>query len=137
MVATLRHLGTRMMKKSQQGLSLIGLILVLALGACGGLVAFKAFPAYMEYLSIRKALTTMATAGEMRSGPPENIRRAFDKRAQVDDISSITGKDLEIQRAGNGYAVSYQYERRIPLIANISLVFGFQGASQDRAPLGG
>ena len=100
----------------------IGLVLV----AVGGM---KVAPAYIEYMSVKKAVAGIVQGGEAR-GTVADIRRAFDKRAQVDDINVISGKDLEISKEGNDVVVAFSYPKKIPLFGNVSIYFDFSGSSK-------
>jgi hypothetical protein len=54
---------------------------------------------------------------------------AFDKRSQIDDITAIRGKDLDIAKNGGSVTISAAYEKKVPLFANISVVIDFEAAS--------
>jgi len=61
------------------------------------------------------------------------VQVAFDRFAAVDDIQSIAGKDLQVERQADGtMAVSFQYEKRIPLYGPASLVIDYQGSNRVR-----
>lgn len=114
----------------QRGISMVGIIFVcigLVLVAVGGL---KVTPAYLEYMSVKKAVVGIVQGGEARGGTVSEIRRAFDKRAQVDDISVISGADLEITKEGNDVVVAFSYPKKVPLFGNVSLYFDFAGNSK-------
>lgn len=113
----------------QAGVSLVGMLsicVVLVLVAIGGL---KVTPAYLEYMSVKKAVAGIVQGGEAR-GTVSEIRRAFDKRAQVDDINVISGTDLEVTKEGNDVVVSFAYPKKVPLFGNVSLYFDFAGSSK-------
>jgi hypothetical protein len=117
------------MRKTQQGLSmgvLIGGCVVFALVA---LIGMKVAPAYIEYGQIRKAVTAIGVASGT-GATVNDLRKAFDKRALVDDITTITGNDLDISKDGGDIIVSFAYPRRIPLFSNISLLIEFSGSSK-------
>ena len=100
----------------------IGMVLV----AVGGM---KVAPAYIEYMSVKKAVAGIVQGGEAR-GTVADIRKAFDKRAQVDDINVISGTDLEISKEGNDVVVAFAYPKKIPLFGNVSIYFDFAGSSK-------
>ena len=115
--------------KKQRGLSGIVIILILigiVLTAIGGM---KVAPAYLEYMSVKKAVSGIVQGGEARGTVPE-IRRAFDKRAQVDDVTVITSGDLEITKEGGEVVIAFNYPKKVPLFGNVSLYFDFAGSSR-------
>lgn len=115
-------------RRRQRGLSLIGLLIVGALIVFGALLAMKVVPSALEYNAIRSAVNKVASAG---GTTVRDYQVAFDRFAAVDDITSITGKDLVIEKRQDGHTViSFQYEKRIPLFGPASLVIDYQGSAQ-------
>ena len=116
--------------KHQRGMS-IWEILVLCIGivlfAIGGL---KITPAYIEYFKVKKAVAGVAQSGEAR-GTVSDIRKAFDRRAVIDDIEAVKAQDLEITKDGNEVVISFSYSKKIPLFGPLSLWFDFTGSSNN------
>jgi Tfp pilus assembly protein PilE len=111
--------------KNQRGITLIGLLvacIVIIIVAIGGL---KIAPAYIEYFKVKKAVTAIAQT----QGTVAEIRTAFERRADIDDIDVIGPKDLEITKEGNEVVVSAAYSKRIPLFANVNVVIDFAASS--------
>lgn len=117
-----------MNKSKQQGLTLISVILVAALLGAALLVAFKCVPVVTEYLAIVRVIKAVAEEGD-QGGTMGTLKHSFDRRAQIDDISSIRGSDLLIYKQSGKVIVQAQYERRVPLVANVSLLFEFDTTS--------
>jgi hypothetical protein len=120
------------MYQRQRGLSLISTLIlgVLIVGAI--ILGMRCVPVYNEYFSVKSAFKKIATGGDMDS--PEAIRNAFQRYSDVGDISSITPKDLVISKGDSGrYIVAAQWERRVPLVANVALVFSFETSSRAAA----
>lgn len=113
---------------SQRGLSLLGLIGLGVILVFGALVTLKVFPTVAEYVAIKRAVVKARADGT----DPQTIRNAFDRAAAIDDITSITGKDLRIAREpGGSFAVGFEYEKKIPLAGPASLLLEYRGdASQ-------
>jgi len=114
--------------KRQKGLSLIGLIfvglIVVALIALG----FKIVPAVIEYIAIERAVQKIKN----ESGTVRDIQAAFERHRTIDDITSITSKDLDITKEGDKVVISYAYQKKIPILDNVSLVIDFAGTTRDR-----
>lgn len=121
------------MRNKQLGISfpvvfLLGV--VLALGAVG---AMKIAPAYMDFLTAKKAIAAIA-ASEGRAGSVGDVRKAFDRRANIDNITVVTPGELEITKDGGDLVIAFAYSQKIPLFANVSLVIDFKAST---APGGG
>ena len=116
------------MGNSQRGMGMMGIMLVciaVVLVAIGGL---KIVPAYIEYGQVKKAVAGVAGGPDAR-GTVADIRKAFDKRAQVDDIQAVSGGDLEITKEGGQVVIAFAYQKKVPLFANVSVTFDFAGSS--------
>jgi Tfp pilus assembly major pilin PilA len=116
-------------KKHQRGVSLIGLIVVLAVVGVIGVTAMKIFPTVNEYYAIKRAVTSAKAAGST----PADIRMAFNRQAEVGYIDSIQGKDLEIAPGPNGMTVSFAYQKVIPLVGPASLLLDYHGSTLPAA----
>lgn len=96
----------------------------------------KVIPAVTEYWNIRKIVAAMATSGELSTASPAEIRKSFDRRAVIDNVTAIEGKDLLLAKVNNEYQVSFKYEQRVHLFSNVFLLFDFDGASGGTGPGG-
>ena len=116
------------MHNKQRGVSFLVIFLigvVLALGAVG---AMKIAPAYTEFISIKKAIMAVA-AGEGRTGSVAEIRKAFDRRANVDNITAVTAGELEVSKEGGDIVIAFAYTKKIPLFKNLSLTIDFAAST--------
>lgn len=120
--------GKRYRIGAESGVSLSGLIVVLAVLGLLSLVAIRVTPALFEYRAVKdslaKAKAEAATGGSVRA-----IRDAFDKNAGINDVKAISGHDLVITRDGDSTEISFSYEKRVPLAGNVSLLFDFAGTT--------
>lgn len=108
----------------QAGISLLGLIVLGTFITFGAMLTLRLYPTVSEYLMVKRAVVKARSDGTN----PQAIRSAFDRAAAIDDITSITGKDLEIVPSpAGGYSVSFAYEKRIPLFGPASLVLDYRG----------
>lgn len=117
--------------KKQAGVSLIGMLIIVSLGAFVLFLGFRALPAYSEYFAVQKILNAIAKESNSETSVAE-IRRTFEKRADVEYVQSVGAADLNVQRQGAKVVLSMEYERRIPVAGNVSLVFAFNPSSSAR-----
>lgn len=111
--------------KYQSGISLTGLILVLAVIGVIAVFALKLLPTWFEYSAVKDAIVRAKEAG----GTPREIQVAFDKNAGMNNVTAISGRDLTITRDGGETQVSFAYEKRVPLVGNVSLVIDYAGTT--------
>jgi type II secretory pathway pseudopilin PulG len=107
------------------GFSLSGLIVVLVVLGFLAVMAMKIFPAWAEYRSIKNSIVAAKAAG---SGT-RDIQQAFARNAEINNITSISPKDLVITRENGQAEISFAYEKRIPVAGNVSLLIDFAGTT--------
>lgn len=106
----------------QRGLSFIGLVVIGALAVAAFAIGGQSLPIFLEYQAVHKAATKAAREG---ATVPE-VRAIFDRAAQIDDIKSISGRDLEVSKVNDKVVVGYTYSREIPLAGPAYLVYRFK-----------
>ena len=114
-------------RSRQRGISFIGLVFTATVLAMAGVVAAQVFPTMMEYQAITKAVNK-AAAAEGATVP--DIRLTFDKAAAVDDIKSISGKDIIVTKEADKVVVSFEYQREIHLVGPAFLTLKYAGRSK-------
>jgi hypothetical protein len=121
--------GTLMIgRKAQQGMTLMGFIVAAALVTVIALVGFRMVPAYIEFYSVQKAVK-----GALDDANPltvNEVRKLFDRRVAADYIDSVRASDLDITKEGNEIVATATWEKRLPLVANVSLVLDFEAKAR-------
>ncbi|MEK7708430.1 MAG: DUF4845 domain-containing protein [Pseudomonadota bacterium] len=115
--------------QKQKGISLSGLLVwsvILILIAISGL---RIAPAYIEFSTIQKNLTAIVKDTNSQNMDLNQIRLSFNRRAQIDNIKSISGQDIKINKENGRIVLSAEYTTKIPLIANLSLTIDFEPIS--------
>lgn len=115
-------------RSAQRGLSLVGFLVVGGLAAFVLFTAARSFPAWSEYFAIKKVLQATADEFTVAAQPPA-VRAAFDRRAQIDDISSIKGNDIEVNKVGGKIVLRAAYSKQVPVAGNMSLLFEFDATA--------
>jgi hypothetical protein len=115
--------------KNQRGVTLIGMVvaaMVIVIVVIGGL---KIAPAYIEYFKVKKAIVGIAQGNSKAT--VQEVRTAFQRRSDIDDIDVIGPKDLEITKEGGDIVISFSYPKRIALFGNISVLIDFAASSNN------
>jgi len=120
------------MRKQQRGVSLSGFLLWSIVLCFAALLGFKIGPPYMEYITIQKQLQAIGRDPAASSGQRRDVEEAFMKRAMIENISSITPKDLTISKEGDGFVVSAEYTNCVPVVANLRACMDFAPSSGKR-----
>ncbi len=113
----------------QRGVTISGLLVIAVLLIAVVIIGFKVFPAYTEYLSIKKAITEIAKNPESR-GSVKEIQAAYERRSAIDDFKSVRGTDLEISKQGDRVTIGAAWSVKIPLFYNVNACVDFDARSQ-------
>lgn len=113
----------------QEGLSLLGLIVVGIIVVFLAALGIKVTPAVVEYYTVKKIVSAIVESGDAR-GTVSEIRRAYDRRAAIDDTPSIKGADLDISKSGGEVVIAFSYEKKVPIFGNVSVCFDFASSTQ-------
>lgn len=114
--------------KSQRGISLIGLFLVGLIAVALIALGFRVVPAVVEYIAIERAVQKIKNEGST----VRELQAAFDRHATIDDITSISSRDLDITKEGDRIVISYAYAKKVPITDTVALVIDFSGTTRDR-----
>ena len=112
-------------RSRQRGLSFIGLVFILLIAVAVVFVGTKSMPILLEWQAINKAVKKAAAGSTVAE-----VRTIFDKAAQIDDISSIKGADLEVTKSGDNVVVNFAYQREMHLAGPAYLLLKYQGSSR-------
>lgn len=110
--------------KKQLGLSFFGFVIVAVFVAAAAITFFKVVPVYNQYFSAKSAIARLAK--DSPGLPPATIRESFSKNAQIGYIEDVKPQDLKIIQAGGVTRIVVEYEKVVPLVANVSLLFDFR-----------
>ena len=116
-------------RRQQRGLSMVGLLFWGTIIVFVALVTMKLVPAYMEFFTVKKILADIGN--ESRGGGMSNaaIRDRFERRAMIDNISTVGPADLKISRGSGRSVVSVEYAFQTKLVGNVSLLVNFSASS--------
>ncbi|MCX7241482.1 MAG: DUF4845 domain-containing protein [Burkholderiales bacterium] len=112
-------------RSRQRGISFIGLVFTASVLAMAGVVAAQVFPTALEFMAVSKAVTKAAEGTTVAE-----VRSIFDKACAIDDIKSISGKDIVVTKESDKVVVSFEYEREIHLVGPAFLTLKYAGRSK-------
>jgi hypothetical protein len=114
------------LKNGQRGISFLGLLFVGGVLAVAGVIAAQVVPTAIEYQAVIKAAQRASEGTSIA-----NVRALFQKSADVDNVLSITGKDIEVTKdADNRFHVTFAYQREIHLVGPAFLTLKYAGKSK-------
>ncbi len=116
------------MKRKQQGITFLGLLILVAFVGLFVYAGIRLTPAYLEYMTVNKAINDVATEN---AGQNERaIRIALQKRFDIEDVKSLDWRDIEITRDGDVYVINAQYDVTAPFVANVQFLVSFEKTAE-------
>ena len=112
-------------RSRQRGISFLGLLFVGVVLAVIGVVGAQVFPTFIEYEAINRGVNKASSGSTVAE-----VRTIFDKAADIDGITSIKGRDLDITKDGDKIVVAYAYQREIHLVGPAFLTLKYAGRSK-------
>ena len=116
--------------KYQRGVALSGLIFWGIIIALVAILGMKVAPTTIEYYKVLKD----AKATVNKVGPDATVaevRKTFDNFANIDSLE-FRSDQLDISKDGGKIVASFDYDKKIPLFANVSLVINYKGSTAER-----
>jgi hypothetical protein len=116
--------------RRQRGVTLSGFIMWAVVFIVAALIGFKIGPSYLEFMTIQKHLKAVANDSEARSGDRRAVENSFIRRTSVEDVKSVTSKDLIITKEGDGIVITVDYSTCAPVVANLRACMDFSASSK-------
>lgn len=114
--------------KKQQGMTLIGWVIVLAIIAFFATLTMRLLPMYQEYYGVLQIMDSMETELKNNKLSKQQVMLLLYKRFDTGYISSVKKENIELGRGKSGAYVTrikIDYEVRKPFIAQIDLIGHF------------
>lgn len=115
--------------KYQRGVALSGLIFWGVVITLVAVLGMKVAPTTVEYYKILKDIK--ATANKV--GPDAtvaDVRKTFDNFANIDQLD-FKPEQLDVSKDQGKIVIAFDYDKRIPLFGNVSLVINYKGSTAD------
>lgn len=113
------------MYKHERGATFLGMLVIIAILGFGLYAGIRLVPMYLEYTKVARALEQVRDEYSANATSPQIIRNSLERRWDVEDIKSISWKDVSIRKTSYGFEVRATYAAESPFVANISLLTDF------------
>jgi hypothetical protein len=113
----------------QRGVTFVGMIFIGGLIVFVAVIGLRLIPAYIEYATILNHVRDLARSPDARGASEREIQQLFNRRAQIDNVSAVTGDDLEVTKDGDQVHIVAAYSTKVKLIGNVSACIDFTASS--------
>jgi len=123
-------------RRRENGMTYLGMLIMLIVIAFFAIVLIKVAPLYMEHFKVKSSLDSLAqeAKGDQSVLSPIEIEKHLLNRLSINDVQHVTKDDIKITRDGRKMVVEVDYEARVTLFDNLDLVARFP---DNRVELGG
>ena len=109
------------MRKTQNGMTLIGWAIILAILGVFALAAMRLIPIYSQKLEVYSLLDSLQQEFDGKKASVQTLKKSIQVKMQVKDISIIGHRDYEVTAVANGHQVRAHYEHKAPFLFDVGL----------------
>lgn len=109
----------------QSGISMLGILAVLALVGFIALCAIRMTPPYFEFLSIKRIISTIALEPETVDMSNRQIRRRIENIFHSNQIYDLKPSEVDIVRKRGVTYIDARYEVRMPIMWRVDAIMRF------------
>lgn len=111
--------------RKQRGMGMLGMLLIAIMVGFFIMVAIKAIPGYLEYLTVRDIVIRAAEDFDRETDQISDIRLQLATFLNTNQVRNIDYKDIEIARKDGKTIIDASYEERIPLFWRVDMVMKY------------
>jgi hypothetical protein len=112
--------------RRQRGLGLLGIMFWLGLAALVLTVGVRLGPPYMQFLTVKSAMTAVSEDPELKGKGRAEILSSLGRRLDVNSVSGLPPQTFRVEQKDFGQKLIADYEIRVHLLLNIDAVLSFQ-----------
>ena len=114
------------MQQRQRGMTFLGILVLVVVVGVWVYAAIRLTPKYLEYMKVATTLEKVRDEHESSPGTTEfMLMKAVERRFNIESVTAITEKDIEIKRDGDVFTMRAAYDETVPLVGNVSFLVSF------------
>lgn len=116
----------------QAGMTTLGLIILVVFVGLFAFAGIRLTPVYLNYLKVVGVIDGVKEEFDGQAPSRAAIRNSIVRRFDVESVTQITARDIEITTVDGGFEVTAAYEHKAPFIANVSFTVDFRRSTKVR-----
>jgi hypothetical protein len=112
-------------RQRQAGMSVLGMLSILAMVGFFVMCVIRMTPSYIEYLSVKDIIARMAMESDMNKEGISDIRRKIANIFNSNQIYLLDPRDVEVFAKDGKTYIDSNYEVRLPILWRIDAVLKF------------
>ena len=122
---TFKKLEKPRLLRRQQGMTTMGVVILVAFLGIFAFAAIRLVPVYLNYMKVASVVSGVVQEFDGAGATSNMIRRSISNRFDIEMVSEIQSSDVTVTKVSGGYEVAAVYSHKAPFIANISFVVDF------------
>ena len=122
LVGRLTH---RRSRRSQQGMTTVGLVILIAFLGIFALAFIRLTPVYLNYMKVAGVVNGVFDEFDGRNPTAGLIKNSIIRRFSVESIKEIDSREVAVKPQDGGFMVVAAYDHTVPFIANIHFTVRF------------
>lgn len=122
----------RQLRARQTGMTTLGLIILVVFVGLFAFAGIRLTPVYLNYLKIVGVIDGVQDEFDGQAPSRAAIRNSIIRRFDVESVSVITARDVEVTTVDGGFEVTAAYEHKAPFISNVSFAVDFHKSAMIR-----
>ena len=115
----------RIDRKHQQGMTTLGLIILVTFVGLFAFAFLRLTPVYLNYMKVVGVIDGVQEEFDGNGPTASGIRRSIRRRFDIESVGEVVAKDVDMEAVDGGYKVSVQYDHTAPFISNIYFTVKF------------
>ncbi len=109
----------------QSGMTTLGLAILVAFIGLFAFAALRLTPVYLNYMKVAGVVSGVYEEFDGAGATRPMIRKSISRRFDIESVSEISAKDVEVKAVDGGFEVAAVYSHKANFIANVSFVVDF------------
>jgi len=109
----------------QSGMTTLGVAILVVFIGLFAFAALRLTPVYLNYMKVAGVVSGVYEEFDGAGATRATIRSSISRRFDVDSVSVIRAKDVEVKTVDGGFEVAAVYSHKAAFIGNISFVVDF------------
>jgi hypothetical protein len=118
--------------RRERGITALGMLILVVFVGLFAFAAIRLTPVYLNYLKVAGVLNGVHDEFDSQNPTIAAIRKSISRRFDVESVSELTARDIQVKQQDGGFMVIAQYDHTTPFISNVYFTVRFDKSTLVR-----
>lgn len=118
--------------RRQKGMTTLGMLILVVFVGLFAFAGIRLTPVYLNYLKVAGVLDGVYKEFDSQNATRPAIRTSISRRFDVESVSVITARDIDVTQQDGGYLIVAKYDHTTPFISNVFFTVRFDKSTMIR-----